>query len=98
MPGRNQNQCLHRHRRLVAYGGAHQKIWNQSEDEAVLKLVKRHGQNWKVISNSLKSKTGKQIRERYINKLDPRIKKEDWTEEEDVRLIELYLKFGSKWS
>ena len=28
----------------------------------------------------LGSKNGKQIRERYINKLDPKIKKEDWSE------------------
>lgn len=28
----------------------------------------------------LGTKTGKQIRERFINKLDPKIKKEDWTD------------------
>jgi hypothetical protein len=28
----------------------------------------------------LGSKNGKQIRERFINKLDPRIKKEEWTD------------------
>jgi myb proto-oncogene protein len=33
------------------------------------------------------SKTGKQIRERYINKLDPNIKKYSWTKEEDYILI-----------
>jgi myb proto-oncogene protein len=38
----------------------------------------------------LGTKTGKQIRERYINKLDPKIKKEEWTEEEDLLLIQLY--------
>lgn len=27
------------------------------------------------------TKTGKQIRERFINKLDPRIKRDDWNEE-----------------
>jgi len=29
----------------------------------------------------LGTKNGKQIRERFINKLDPKIKKEDWSEE-----------------
>ena len=28
----------------------------------------------------LSTKTGKQIRERFINKLDPKIKREDWTD------------------
>ena len=27
------------------------------------------------------TKTGKQIRERFINKLDPKIKTEEWTDE-----------------
>lgn len=47
----------------------------------VRKLVKKFGKNWKILSEIIGTKTGKQIRERYINKLDPRIKKEDWSEE-----------------
>lgn len=46
----------------------------------------------------LGSKNGKQIRERFINKLDPKIKKEEWTEEEDRKILELYSSIGSKWS
>ena len=53
----------------------------------VQKLIKRVGKNWKLISEMLGSKTGKQIRERYINKLDPNIKKHPWTKEEDIVLI-----------
>jgi hypothetical protein len=33
------------------------------------------------------TKTGKQIRERFINKLDPKIKREDWSDEEDRKII-----------
>ena len=46
----------------------------------------------------LGTKTGKQIRERFINKLDPKIKKQDWTDEEDRKIIELYSQLGRKWS
>lgn len=53
----------------------------------VQKLIKRVGKNWKLISEMIGSKTGKQIRERYINKLDPNIKKYAWTREEDYILI-----------
>ena len=35
-------------------------------------MVKKVGKNWKFLAEVLKTKTGKQIRERYINKLDPR--------------------------
>ena len=38
-------------------------------------MVNRYGNNWKIIAAAIKTKTGKQIRERYINKLDPSIKR-----------------------
>lgn len=60
--------------------------------------MKKIGKNWKLLSELLGSKTGKQIRERFINKLDPKIKNEDWTDEEDRKIIELYTRIGRKWS
>jgi myb proto-oncogene protein len=97
MNDRNENQCLHRYRRLSQLGKNH-KIWSSEEDETIKKLIKKYGKNWKLLSEMLGSKNGKQIRERFINKLDPRIKKEDWSEEEDHKILELYSKIGSKWS
>lgn len=97
MHDRNENQCLHRYRRLSQLG-AHRKIWSAEEDESVKKLMKKIGKNWKLLSEMLGTKTGKQIRERFINKLDPKIKKEDWTDEEDRKIIELYSELGRKWS
>lgn len=97
MTDRNENQCLHRYRRLSQLG-RQRKIWNQDEDDAVRKMIRKFGKNWKLLSEMLGTKTGKQIRERYINKLDPQIKKEDWTEQEDMKLIELYTEYGSRWS
>ena len=61
-------------------------------------MIKKVGKNWKLLSEALGTKTGKQIRERFINKLDPKIKKEEWTDEQDRKLIELYSELGSKWS
>lgn len=78
--------------------GKNHKIWSSDEDETIKKLIKKYGKNWKLLSEMLGSKNGKQIRERFINKLDPRIKKEDWSEEEDHKILELYSKIGSKWS
>lgn len=56
-----------------------QKIWTEEEDREVLMLVKKGGKNWNTISKVLKTKNGKQIRERYINKLDPGINRGEWT-------------------
>ena len=63
-----------------------------------MKLIKKYGKNWKLLSEMLGSKNGKQIRERFINKLDPQIKREDWSDDEDRKILELYSKIGSKWS
>lgn len=43
-------------------------------------------------------RSGKQCRERYINQLDPLIKKTMWTYEEDAIIIRLHNQYGKKWS
>jgi len=43
-------------------------------------------------------RTGKQCRERYINQLDPNIKKTPWTLEEDTTIKRLHDQLGKKWS
>lgn len=46
----------------------------------------------------MESRSGKQCRERYINQLDPRIKKTMWTFEEDAIIMRLHSQYGKKWS
>lgn len=46
----------------------------------------------------MKSRSGKQCRERYINHLDPDTKKTPWTLEENNVLRDNYPEFGTKWS
>lgn len=43
-------------------------------------------------------RTGKQIRERFINKLNPDIRSDPWTKEEDIIVMEAYQKYGSRWT
>lgn len=97
MQDRNENQCLHRYRRLSQLG-AHKKIWSAEEDQTILSLIKKVGKNWKLLAEIIGSKTGKQIRERFINKLDPKIKNDEWTDEEDRMILKYYSEVGSKWS
>ena len=40
----------------------------------------------------------KQCRERWLYKLNPNIKSNKWTLEEEVKVAQLYLKMGSKWT
>jgi len=45
----------------------------------------------------MENRTGKQCRERYINHLDPLMKKTVWTNEEDSTIKKLHFEIGTKW-
>lgn len=72
--------------------------WSKEEDESIVALVTMYGKSWSKISKILQTRNGKQIRDRYINVLDPHIKKGKFTEAEDKVLIELYFKYGARWA
>src|SRR5690606_12487756 len=52
---------------------------------------------WSSIAAKLPGRIGKQCRERWINHLDPAIKKGDWTPEEDRIVYEAQKQFGNRW-
>jgi hypothetical protein len=52
------------------------------------RLVEELGtRRWGLIGSKLNGRTGKQCRERWHNQLDPKINKDNWTEEEEQRLL-----------
>jgi hypothetical protein len=93
---KNALQCFSRYKRIRP--GIIKGSWSKEEDEKILKLVSIYGKCWSKISKVLVSRNGKQIRDRFINVLDPEIKKGKFTEEEDRHLIKLYLYYGPKWA
>lgn len=77
------------------------KPWTAEEDELLLQLVERRGEDWKwsKISELLKlSRSGKQCRERYNNHLRPDIKKGNWSMEEDKMILEMKDLYGNQWT
>lgn len=59
-----------------------------------MKLVLEYGaKNWSFIAKSLPGRIGKQCRQRWHNHLNPDIRKERWTEEEDEAIIEAHKKY-----
>lgn len=74
------------------------RFWLPAEDAKLIELVSLHGEKWSKIATLMQGRTGKQIRDRYINSLKPGIRQEAWTKEEDELLIKLYFKIGNKWS
>lgn len=80
-------------------GQKSRRIWNAQEDEHIMRLVNKLGFNWAAISKSFGGMiSGKQIRDRYLNKLDPNIRNHQWSTEEDEQLIALFKLHGRSWT
>lgn len=95
-PKKTTLQCFTRYKRIRP--GLIKGSWSPEEDEYIIQLVKLHGKHWSKIEKYLTTRNGKQIRERYLNVLDPAIKKHKFTKEEDLKIVQLYKKYGPKWS
>lgn len=73
--------------------------WSKEEDKLVLSLVQRNGaQKWTNIAHYLPGRIGKQCRERWHNHLNPRIKKNDWSLEEELILYIQNRMHENKWA
>eukprot|EP00300_Choanocystis_sp_HF-7_P001308 c11057_g1_i1.p1 GENE.c11057_g1_i1~~c11057_g1_i1.p1 ORF type:complete len:269 (+),score=38.13 c11057_g1_i1:75-809(+) len=73
--------------------------WSAHEDSLLRQLVQACGpKNWSTIAKSFKGRVGKQCRERWRNHLNPQIRKDPFTQEEDNRILELVLAYGTKWT
>jgi len=80
-------------------GGNRNGPWTKQEDERLVELVNQHGaKQWSVVASQLEGRTGKQCRERWINNLDPSIKKGAWTAQEDQILMQARDKLGNRWA
>lgn len=74
------------------------KNWSDEEDRKILNLFKIHGRKWEEIARRLKNRTGKQVRDRYLNHLDNSVNHSKFSEKEDKQILELYLKHGASWA
>ncbi|KAF8659446.1 hypothetical protein HU200_058476 [Digitaria exilis] len=73
--------------------------WTPEEDRKLVKLVEQFGlRKWSYIAQMLPGRVGKQCRERWHNHLRPNIKKDIWSDEEDVVLIQAHKEVGNKWA
>ncbi|GBG23967.1 Transcription factor MYB118 [Hondaea fermentalgiana] len=86
-------------------GSGDRRAWSQREDDAIRTLVKEHGtKRWSTIATRLISdyridcRTGKQCRERWHNHLDPTIRKDPWTAEEEAIMAKAHQRLGNRWS
>ena len=64
-------------------------LWALAQEDALLKaLILKHGaRNWSIIAHGIRGRSGKSCRLRWCNQLNPCVKKEPFSEEEDAKII-----------
>ncbi|ACO67200.1 predicted protein, partial [Micromonas commoda] len=95
---RTDVQCLHRWQKVLNPELV-KGPWTKEEDDKIIELVGQLGaKQWSKIAQQLPGRIGKQCRERWYNHLNPEIKREEWSREEDRKLIIAHHQFGNRWA
>lgn len=73
--------------------------WTAEEDAILRELYIRFGPLWQKVALQIEGRTEHQCSKRYLEILDPSLRNRllPWTEEEDLMLIRLVAKHGTKW-
>jgi len=71
--------------------------WSPNEDALLLSLIEKYGKRWAQLAHLMGGRTGKQVRDRYLNVLVPNINRGKWTDEEDKSVWTLYKEIGPQW-
>lgn len=89
-------QCFSRYKRIRP--GIKRGAWSPDEDRKIYAAVLKYGRAWAKIAKIIKTRNGKQVRDRYINVLDPEINKGFFTLYEDEAIMRYYAIYGSQWA
>lgn len=70
------------------------------EDVKLIQLVETYGpQNWSLVAKTLGTgRNGKSCRLRWFNQLDPNLKKEPFSAEEEEMIIQKHNELGNRWA
>jgi len=94
---RTDVQCLHRWQKVLRPGLV-KGPWTLEEDQTIVNCMKTGTVRWSEIAKKVPGRIGKQCRERWFNHLDPTIRRDEWAEDEDRKLVEGQALLGNKWS
>ncbi|CAD8203196.1 unnamed protein product [Paramecium octaurelia] len=81
--------------------------WDSQEDDIIRSLMNEQDEKhiWTFIALELYNKNGgqfirtpKQVRERWMNYLNPKLNKANWSQTEDLQLLTNIVKNGKRWS
>ncbi len=95
IPGKKDSQCRSRWERIRP--GMKQGRWTPEEDELLKKIYSKYGDKWSELAKHLTNRTGKQVRDRLKNVLDPKLEKKEFSPEDDEKIYKLFEERGPKW-
>lgn len=71
--------------------------WTQAEDQRLLEQYNLLGPKWSAIARQIPGRTDDACSKRYREALDPCLRRDEWTAEEDAKLMGVYSRIGGKW-
>jgi Myb-like DNA-binding protein FlbD len=75
------------------------RLWSQAEDNCLIQIVHTHGAlNWVRVSQLIGSRSPKQCRERYHQKLKPSLNHKSISPEDGLEIERLVAEIGNRWS
>ena len=70
----------------------------RASDRSAAPLSRSDSFGWYRTPRLTNSARRRRCRERWLNHLDPKVKKGDWTAEEEETFIEMHKRYGNSWS
>jgi hypothetical protein len=98
--GKSAKEC---HERWIRYlkPGVRKGQWTDQEDSIVIDAVTNSSEQpftrWSDLAQQLPGRVGKQIRDRWVNHLNPNINHLPFSREDDLLLWEGHNKLGKRW-
>ncbi|KAL7751767.1 hypothetical protein RI367_002767 [Sorochytrium milnesiophthora] len=93
---REAKQCLHRWKAIDPT--IRRGKWDEEEDNALRRGVEKYGTRWSDVAKFVLGRTDTKCRERWENMLKDGLNKNEWTEQETNKLLQLVQQHGRKWS
>jgi len=98
-PGKTPVDCLTQWQSMsIPHQVKGKGSWTPGEDTILRAKFRQFGNKWSKIAEHLPGRSGKQCRERFVNHLDPNLKKCEWSDDEEAILIGMHKHHGNKWT
>ena len=60
--------------------------WTKEEDARLQRMQEKYGNKWSTVAGFLPGRTGQQCAQRWRHRVNPNIKRDKWTKEEDDKV------------